>query len=587
MKRKILFLLALSILPLSACNNAYISPFRNKITVTLLNDPHVRFIDRIKYIDQGSDVSFTLTVSEGYFLSGCDYLDYEINELDNGKYEIKFHKVDENKKINLEVYERGGIINYYPNGGTIKDGSSFYKVNASFKNHKRINTINGIGLFSRDGYQLIGWNYEEDGSGESVGLCSRVSLDDDKNINLYAMWKKESDVSSFSFIEENDEISITSYLGNENEIVIPQKINDKEVTTIKENAFNNNHASSIYLPYTVDTIEDNAFINSDLSYLSIFDSIIKVSDASFSNCNNFATLHINAFYEPCYVTSSRHSFYADKIDYLIESQEVEKSRLLFVGESGVWFNIHGKVFNNFYGDKYRVLNLGLNGFYSGVAQLEIIKHFLRENDQFVHIITASSYYQTLMNTDMTSTMWTCLELNYDLFDYVDIRKATHVFNSFFEYMSTKLSLIPEEYSLAPSRNHIDEYGSIPFDMPQVNGDERLLDYIAIDKTPFDEENCYRLKAYYDEVKELTNRTVLYGFGAINYDGLSEEEREETVINDYCNHVYNALEGHVIFFDHLGDNIFRGHNFYYTNFHLISEKGIEYSTGVANKIRNYL
>ena len=80
------------------------------------------------------------------------------------------------------------MINYYGNGNT--SGESPTTINTYKKGDHAI-ILNGDSI-GREGYEFVGWNTNADGSGEQFKPGDEIMMD--KNIILYAQWKKVDDV---------------------------------------------------------------------------------------------------------------------------------------------------------------------------------------------------------------------------------------------------------------------------------------------------------------------------------------------------------------------------------------------------------
>ncbi len=107
------------------------------------------------------------------------------------------------------------------------------------------------------GYSLVAWNTEPDGSGEQIGLGSRITNPDSGKLTLYAQWAAWSSESDFRM--ENGKI--LAYTGSEESVVIPESIGGETVTAIAEGAFTDCAAESIIFPKTLETVEAGAFRN--------------------------------------------------------------------------------------------------------------------------------------------------------------------------------------------------------------------------------------------------------------------------------------------------------------------------------------
>lgn len=75
---------------------------------------------------------------------------------------------------------------------------------------------------------------------------------------------KTSPVEDFTYEFEDGNVAITGYTGKDQEIVIPDVIDNRPVTAIGEKAFEGYDLTSITIPKTVTTIGTNAFNNCNL-----------------------------------------------------------------------------------------------------------------------------------------------------------------------------------------------------------------------------------------------------------------------------------------------------------------------------------
>lgn len=64
---------------------------------------------------------------------------------------------------------------------------------------------------------------------------------------------------SLNYIIRDDEVIITKYFGTEEEVIVPQLINNMPVTVIASGAFVNTYAKRVYLPDSIAYIEPGAF----------------------------------------------------------------------------------------------------------------------------------------------------------------------------------------------------------------------------------------------------------------------------------------------------------------------------------------
>jgi hypothetical protein len=99
-----------------------------------------------------------------------------------------------------------------------------------------------------------------------------------------------------------ENIFITNYLGDETELVIPNKINNFNVS-IGNGAFQNKNLTSIIINDGIKIISDNAFANNRLTSITIPSSVTSIGASTFANNqltsvtipDNITTIGANAF----------------------------------------------------------------------------------------------------------------------------------------------------------------------------------------------------------------------------------------------------------------------------------------------------
>lgn len=559
--------------------------FQGKVGVSLIEHKNVTVECPLVFVERGENVRFTLRVQDGYTITDTSYPSFLLEPLGENRFELVLKGVSSPQRVKLFVQENDGTITYFANGGTVVGGGEYFSESCNLTNHKRANTSFGVENLVREGYALIGWNTKSDCSGETVGLGSRVTVPKEKTLNLYAIWKKETDENLFAFSTAGETAVLTGYHGNEAEIIVPASVNGKNVTHIGASAFQKIRAELLVLPRTLLSVAEGAFCDCEIETLQFYDDLTEISDGSFVECE-LKTVRINAVNLPVYASTNRHSFYADKVDLLILSLEGDKPRLVFEGDSGIWFNLNGQMVQKAY-PEYTVVNMGLNGFFNGQVQLAVIEHYLKEGDYFIHCPVPNSYYQLLVRTKMTENMFTALELNYDLLSFVNVGGLTQFFDCYASYIQIKKQLSVGSYGDVCEQNWIDEYGCIPFYMPTVAGNVDQGDDAIIRKEDLDPDSIARLNEYYRSVKAKTGHNVIFSFGAVNYDGLSEEDRSIEHLDDFESFFRNAVKENASIVNHLKDVVWRGSMFYYTDFHLTTDAGAKYTEELIENVRGII
>ena len=99
------------------------------------------------------------------------------------------------------------------------------------------------------------------------------------------VYAKDAEIKTFGdyqYIEENGNITIVGYIGENTKIEIPSQINGKNVTKIGESAFYEKTFVKIVLPNTIDTLESNAFGSCDVvTNLVISSELTNVASNAF------------------------------------------------------------------------------------------------------------------------------------------------------------------------------------------------------------------------------------------------------------------------------------------------------------------
>ena len=140
----------------------------------------------------------------------------------------------------------------------------------------------------KDNSNFVGWYIDKD------LIPINFTYKYDYNINLKA---KYGDVTNkYAYIENEEDIYITGYTGDEVDVVIPSVINGKPVTAIIGNIFDNNimNIKSIRFPSSLNSVTKGAFDN--LIYLEKIyyhvDSLLKIKDLFINIPNSLYTIEI-------------------------------------------------------------------------------------------------------------------------------------------------------------------------------------------------------------------------------------------------------------------------------------------------------
>ncbi|MCC8181700.1 MAG: leucine-rich repeat protein [Clostridiales bacterium] len=435
---------------------------------------------------RGEDAVFTLTLADGYTLAGTDYEDAEIDQ--SGRtVTLTLHSVRYSTTVSLYLEQEGEIVYYDANGGERLDGGDASQpvevVTAT--THLRWNTSTGVELFEREGYTLIGWNTQADGSGTAVGLGSRA--DPAEGLTLYAQLSKWTDERCFTWEEAGDGVKITGYSGTDSVISIPAELDGLPVRYIGEGAFAEAACDTVILPNTVRTLESGAFRGCALTTLYLSDNIITLNDYSFQDCDDLRTVHLNAVEDPVY-SGTYYDTFTDKFDRLLTLSDCQKI-VLFSGSSTRFGYDSAAIDQAFEG--YEVVNMGVFAYTNAYPQFLLILDCMGEGDILIHSPEFDAAQRQFCTTSrMDDTFFKLIESNYDLLARLDLREVGGTFSALSSFLAGREGM--EAGSYARSASDYDEDGN-PVDEPSYN---EYGDYILYRPNADSDEPVYGLAVDY-------------------------------------------------------------------------------------------
>lgn len=93
-------------------------------------------------------------------------------------------------------------------------------------------------------------------------------------------------------------ICITKYELEEEEVIIPECIDQKQVVEIGNYAFHGKQIKKVVLPHSLDTIGSHAFYDCrQLKEITFSDFLVEVADGAFKNCRNLHIMNIHILQE--------------------------------------------------------------------------------------------------------------------------------------------------------------------------------------------------------------------------------------------------------------------------------------------------
>lgn len=319
------------------------------------------------------------------------------------------------------------------------------------------------GTLTREGWTLLGFSTEPDGAGEPI-TPGGMFLMPREDITLYAQWVKNTPEDYFDYTVRSDAIIIDGLSSKGLEaapaqLVIPAAIAGKQVTQISSGAFQScGFLESVVLPIGLRTLYDSCFADcAELATVYFPETISYISPDAFSGCTAFSNMRVIASL-PRVFDYAYDSAFADKYMRLTHA---EGKRIILVGGSNLSFGINSAMIQEHFPD-YTVVNMGVSIHYGILTQFDIIRANAREGDiiifcpEYGHIVYTAT-------APVTITNWQYLESNYDILQDIDLRNNYYLLNQYVNYLSTKISYIPNkkyDENYVYSRAGMNSYGDL-------------------------------------------------------------------------------------------------------------------------------
>ena len=336
------------------------------------------------------------------------------------------------------------------------------------------------GTFSRTGYILTEYNTKPDGSGKGYSLGSRMYIDTDSDEVelLYCIWTKESDPYDFKYTDysyplpattsakkapdwKEEGIIITSYLGDDDVIAVPDMIDGKYVIAIAEGAFENRSAKTLVLPRHIQLIERRAFVGcSSIETFYYPDSIYLMYNESFDEASytSLKNLYVNATMAPRHSNTDSGAF-AVKLSRLLA--EDGKKKIVMIAGSSAYQGFSSEYMEALLGGEYRVINFGTTRTTNGVIYLEAMHAFLNEGDIVLYAPENSTYM--MGECELYWKTLRDMEALYNFYRYIDISEYDNVFGAFSDYNINyryvrNPSTYEASYEVITEKGSVNEYG---------------------------------------------------------------------------------------------------------------------------------
>lgn len=444
-------------------------------------------------------------------------------------------------------------MEYNANGGETIDGLESFEVDYRITHpNKNPQTILGTYYLFKEGYTLESYNTKQDGTGERVGIGSKVHIKNavDNKITLYAQWKEWTEASSFETLElEDGTLAIENYIGSKDikEIVVPNMIDGKVVSTINENAFTNLELKKLILNIDLKEIKDNAVNNClNLQSLLMFTNIQEITDKAI-NSNTLDNLYINSTIYPNNLSTHEKDL-SCQIDNI---EAMENHRVVFVGQSTLRYNHDYTPFK----EKYPNKDFYVYGMQAGAQfalPLDILINYLNSNDTVI----VSILENTLRPRYIGPTTIEYLKYNFDLLlniDYQDYKEI--LFPSYKQFLSFMSSGLNNEVFNLEKGLRWDDFGSVTW------GGQGTEDINNLDPTytpKFEQHKKVENLQYLDEIMErspILKENRFLTWSTYNQNSIADY----SIFDDWETYVKSNIK-EFNYFDSIRENIYPGNYF---------------------------
>lgn len=368
--------------------------------------------------------------SEGAFLADGGTLISDGENLD--------YLLLENSVIYANFYDRTKYsLDIAANYGTLSS-----ELGGEYSPGEYVNLPIGDGTLTREGYTLVSYNTEPDGTGERYSLGAMIKMPRE-DVKLFAEWVKHIDPSYLRYRAEGDTCTVlglseTGKNAGVRMLCIPDAIGGKAVTAIAADAFSGcDDIKTVVITNGVKYIGSRAFADCNALETVYFpESLLTLDRSAFSGCTSFSSMRVMAAL-PRVFDYDYDSALADKHMRL---KTTEGNRLIVVGGSSAAFGLNSGLIKESFPD-YTVINFSCSAFYGVLPIFEMLKANVRDGDV---VVLAPEYYYLMYGVGETDTMinWQYLESNYDILCDIDIRNTGAILNTFTSYLAEKRAYLP-------------------------------------------------------------------------------------------------------------------------------------------------
>ncbi len=464
----------------------------------------------------------------------------------------------------IQGNESTHMIAYKANGGTVSgyDSDTYYD-QVSTAVYSCPNTLADKGIFSREGYVLLEYNTKADGSGTAIPCGGKFPPAGDMT-TLYCIWAKYTDAASFRYEDNGQGLTITGYQGDDDFLVIPERVGAKAVTKIAEGAFKNGSFTTLVIPKTVETVEKNAFQHCGLmETLYLFDSIQYIRDSSFSNRENWKYLRLGAVRDPAF-SNHEDATFCRKWEKLLTDSLQETKNLVVCSGSSSYYGLDTPLLEELLGGEYSVINFGNVATCSVSFFMDGVADYLDSEDILVQA-PETAYGGEMGDPYFFWVIYRIIEHSYDFLYHVDdIGLYSGVLSALSEYNSYRINMPPLDYDIFCAT--VDENGDITLDMP--NGPDNAYFGVGISFWEINQDWLQNLNLMHDRIMDQTGCRIYFSFAPFNLNAVKRDSRDTETHDTLDKMLKETL--HVPVISYVWDYVLEGRLMYNSDYHPAEE-----------------
>ena len=447
------------------------------------------------------------------------------------------------------------VILYRTNGGVTKDGQDYYYQTFSSENYKLPNTISQDGTFERDGYVLMRYTENGDGSGDYTTLGGKILTSDNGFVELWLKWGKVTTSGFGMTIYENDDgeevVSINSYSGAAKNVVIPEEVEITsgeeakryKVEKISSFAFENLLIESVVLPSTIVTVENNAFYNcTKLKELTLHDNVWQITDSSFYGCTSLTTCYLNAGRAPTHAGSGE-GLHVVKYEALRMAAKRNEKKIVVVSGSSSVYGFYAERMTEAFGGEYTAINCGTNASASTYFYVNAYMRFFGEGDIVIQAPETTSAAQLGANEIVWRVLREC-ECAYEIFSFVNMNEFVGFFNALSEFNQTVRNTM-EDSSYEAWRGNYNEYGDLTVNVDKFDYKTSSPGAAKVyNKSLLTDGRIRNLNTLNARLNER-GATMYMSFAPVNYEYCNKDYLTEKNVSEYVAYLEAKLDYDVI------------------------------------------